>query len=750
MRNQPQKLLEVWDILCEEWGWETLTEPEWANYSNSPLPAFGNSEAKYVFQAPAQSECFVGRLNIIKQLTILLTDFRAERPIQVVTLVGMGGIGKTAIAAEIAHRIRNRFGDGVLWSVGSTGSLMEIVNSWAPALGYQLSGQLNPESASAIVRGALTNKQYLLVIDDAVVASHALKLLPNNPTCKLLLTTQNQEVAAAMGGIAISIPELTIDEGIDILRKILGSRRVDQELGMAHEICGLLEGHPLAIEIAARQLAVRNGYNLANMASMLHDIQHRLGLRISDRALRTSFESSWRDLDDTLRNVFIAAGVFEGRAFTSDAIGYILQVDVQDATNQLHLLSMHSLLASNNDGTYRQHKLLSDYSSEKLSTELLNRFADYYFSYVADHTDKYEIARNERLNVMGGMRAAYRMKRWEFVVSYAEVCGEMWKRVADYTGAKEGYQYAITASQEISDRKRELDFLHCLSVTSLEQHEYIEAEGIAKKVIEAANQYHDVELTAKAHQVMARVCLERSDYPGAKHHLTLCQSLFGQIGNNQGIAQSTYLSGVLAYDCQDYDIAAERAKDSIIMLEKGNDLNLAISPLRLLVDIAIEQSKHDEAETLCLQAIQICESTNDRSELHAIYYGLAVIYRYQERISQALQYSEYSALLAHRVGDLKFEALALYEQSKCILKLEQASVASDQALTSLQIFEDLGDTYNAIFVLSHLGDIAITQKNRDAARNAWTTALEYIEDRPHPCREELLDLIAGLDSQDFS
>ena len=296
------------------------------------------SDAKSApFQAIATPTHFVGREAEIEAIRMILSsDHEEHAGAMLVALVGMGGVGKTTLAAGIATAARTDFADGVLWANTTTSPPYEILDLWGRAYGYDFSGLSDLESRATAVRGMLADKQTLIVLDNVDDAALVRPLLPNGERCAVLLTTRNQEVAAALNAQSHLLGELSAESGAELLTQILGEARVHSEHDAAAEICRLLHCLPLAVEIAAKRLKSRPRMTLTAMADRLHSAQQRLDLGISDQAVRTSFAVSWDALEGELQHAFALQALFAGRPFTADAIAHIAQSDPFDADEHLY------------------------------------------------------------------------------------------------------------------------------------------------------------------------------------------------------------------------------------------------------------------------------------------------------------------------------------------------------------------------------------------------------------------------------
>ncbi|MCV6986023.1 protein kinase [Mycobacterium shinjukuense] len=230
---------------------------------------------------PSKVASFVGR---DAEATHLQELFWSSR---LVTLTGVGGVGKTTLAAHSAAKLHQQFTDGVWWvglSELSEGTLLtEVV---AAALGVR--EQLGRAPIEALV-DFLAQRQALVVLDDcehliADVASLAEALLRDCPQLRILATSR--EVLDIEGEAVLRLDPLSCPAVDDDppLRTLAGYESVqlfvqraravapgfeldDHNATSIARICARLEGLPLAIELAAARMRAMSAKQIAEELS---------------------------------------------------------------------------------------------------------------------------------------------------------------------------------------------------------------------------------------------------------------------------------------------------------------------------------------------------------------------------------------------------------------------------------------------------------------------------------------------------
>jgi predicted ATPase len=274
------------------------------------------------FTVPLTS--FVGRAAEVAEVADLLATYR------MVTVAGMGGVGKTRLAGEVAREVAGRYADGawlVELSAVEDGSLVPA--AVAAVMGLpQASGRSPVESLCA----ALARRQLLLVLDNCehvldAAAGLCRAVLLAADDVRLLATSREPlriagEVRFRLQPFAVPSPSGAAASDNDAVNLFTSRARqadphfcLDDRTGpLAAQVVTRLDGVPLAIELAAARLEVLGLDQMAGRQD--HSLQL---LTSSDRAaaprhqsLAATVEWSYRLLSDTEQQVFRRLAVFPG------------------------------------------------------------------------------------------------------------------------------------------------------------------------------------------------------------------------------------------------------------------------------------------------------------------------------------------------------------------------------------------------------------------------------------------------------
>ena len=323
-------------------------------------------------QLPLEVADFTGRAELASRIEKLLTDPATGVPI--VALSGPPGVGKSALAIRVGHRLRSAFPDGQ-WYVGLAGAgdhprdayavLAELLANTGVTTSAIPEGQ---DARAALLRSRLADRQVLIVLDDAGQAAQVRPLLPGTAGCAVLITSRNSlaGLLALEGGQSVLLDELAADDSAALVARLLGSRLLDR--GEAEELARLCGHLPLALRIAASNLAARPGTDPSRYLAELRSGNRLTKLSVAgdpQAAVRNAFEQSYQSLGPDASRLFRLLGVVPGPDFTASAAAALMDVPVDEAEAVLELLAAANLVQQHRPGRYQFHDLIRLYAQER-------------------------------------------------------------------------------------------------------------------------------------------------------------------------------------------------------------------------------------------------------------------------------------------------------------------------------------------------------------------------------------------------
>ncbi|XGV97029.1 MAG: tetratricopeptide repeat protein [Leptolyngbya sp. BL-A-14] len=341
-----------------------------ASSSDRPKPVFPPS---IPCNLPPVSAIFVGRE---KELEELHTQLKTGDTSAISAISGMGGIGKTELAAQYALQQRDMgtYPGGICWLKAREDLNPQIVLFARSHLGLTIPEDLELPAQVTYCWRHWRPGMTLLVFDDVQAYNDVTAVaIPQRSQFRVLLTTRLKFQPPVHDFEIKKLPE---GKAIELLRAIVPDGRIDQDLETTKEICHWLGYLPLGLELVGRYLARKPGTSLATLWQRLQD--KKLDAKaLKDAApemtaalgVAAAFELSWQELDESAQTLAVFLSLFALAEIPWTLVEACYPEEDAEAVEDVRdesLLNLH-LLERSGEGTYQLHQLLREFFAAKRS-----------------------------------------------------------------------------------------------------------------------------------------------------------------------------------------------------------------------------------------------------------------------------------------------------------------------------------------------------------------------------------------------
>ncbi len=324
--GRPAEALEVYHTVREAFVSELGIEPsdelrrlEHGILLGDPglnLPAYGAS-VRPVYrraapqptphQLPSDTADFIGRDDDVAAACEALTPGKVDaRAVPVVSITGRAGIGKSALAVHVAHRMLRSYPDGQLYASfdAAAGRSAQVLQRFLRALGVDRA-DVPPEldEQAHLYRSRLAGQRILVLLDGVTDESQIQPLLPGSGSCGVIVTSRSALVGLP-GAHRVRPRLLAPADGLRLLARIVGQTRVGTEATSAAELVAFCGGLPLAVRIAGARLTVREHWGIGQLLARMRDDTRLLDeLEHGPLSVRASLSGSYQVLPDGSRRL---------------------------------------------------------------------------------------------------------------------------------------------------------------------------------------------------------------------------------------------------------------------------------------------------------------------------------------------------------------------------------------------------------------------------------------------------------------
>ena len=637
---------------------------------------------------PAPLTAFIGRSDEIGAVSALV----ARPDVRLVTLTGVGGVGKTRLALRVAEAVRDRFPDGAVFvPLASVRDPELVLPAIAQALGLRDGSPLPPFER---LRSFILRQRILLVLDNFEQVTDAgpvlTELLAICPALTLLVTSraplrlsgerafavQPMRTAAAPNGSTEVATELgridAIALFVDRAQAVRPSFTLTAELApVVAAICERLEGLPLAIELAAARCGV------LTPVAMLSRLDQRLPLLTGGprdqpdrlRTMRNAIAWSHDLLNPAEQAFFRRLSVFSG-GISLDAAEAIAALPgpppakvggnpILPFPSLQPAPAIFDLLSSLVDGTLLQPVELVSGDQRYVMLETVREFA----AEQLDRAGEAELAR--------GAHAAY----------FTEMAEQSRKEMV------------LAASEALVSRfDVEHDNFRAAMTWSL-----------------AADPHLGLRLTSS----LAPYWDKRGFWAEGRAWLDRALAASAQLPPSRARALTLTSAGMFATLHGEFAPAKQLWAEGEAMAAALGEDDVAAPALRGLGIIASNEGDLERARTLFEQALAKFRAAGNRDILGLCLSDLGQVAARQGDLAEAIRQNENALIAARAVGNQWHVCLILGNLSEVYVDSGDMARGEVLATEALELSRQLGDTYGVAIGLYTLGNIL--NERQDAA-----------------------------------
>lgn len=644
---------------------------------------------------PAQFTPFVGRERELQQIEALF----AEPECRLVTVVGRGGMGKTRLtirAAEMLAGAQGAAGGGTLFEavyfIGLAGDettdalLAQLMNRLDVAPSQRLSARESVVNALRLRRCLLVLDNFEQLVDSAELLAEllaeapGLRLLVSSHTPlqlgmerRLLLEGLDYPPAAAEAGAVTQYGAGRLF--VEAARQAQPSFRVGPQDGPAIvEICRLLEGMPLALELAAAWVRVMDCAQIAREVAHSSDF---LSLPARERPQRHQsmaavFDYSWRLMSPEEQEALQRMAVFRG-PFSLEAIYAVTQV----SPLTLARLVDRALVRRGANGFYELHGLLRQFAAQHAAAngdETARRHGDFYLALVAAQEEAFygprpDAAAAPVLNSIDNVRRAWQWAIenhcWPEIAGALEGLGRFYQTTGRYVEGEAAFGLALEAvGPDGSIVKARLLIWRAYFLEKLGR--YGEAVAAARQAEEAAAGAPEgadgFDMTrAAAQSLLSKLLPHKGQFEEARELGAQAIAFFrrsqGQptagrsAASLEPLARALRRMAIVCWRGAEYEEALRYFREAIPLHQAlGHKAGLA-QLYSSMAGVFWERREIDEALQSVQRALALYEEIGDRMGVATAVGNLSILYRHNGQYEKALQTNAQSIAITEEMGD---------------------------------------------------------------------------------------------------
>lgn len=655
----------------------------------------------------------------------LLSNFKQQLfTAKTVALNGLPGVGKTALAVELAHdtEVLKQFPDGVLWAgLGRQPDVTMHLSTWAVALGIPQAevaklASVGVEAWAKAIHTAIGMRRMLLIVDDAWQAEAALAFKLGGPNCAHLVTTRLPGIALDFAGeYAIAVKELSEDKGLTLLAQ-LASRVVEAEPEEAKALVKAVGGLPLGLILMGKYLRqeTHSGQprRLHRALERLRKTEERLRLTQPQSPLERQpslpvdtplsllavIEISDEALDEVSSYALRALSVFPPKpnTFSEEAALSVCTATVET----LDKLDDFGLLETSEPRRYTLHQTIADYARLKLTDDTAyERMVDFFIRYAETHKTNYNALDLETSNMLAALQVAFDQGLQAALLRGTNTFFHFLENRGLYVLTQVHLKRAEQAARCFDNPTDLVAALGNLGVISIKLGDYVQATKYYQEVLSLARKFGYFGVSVVSLVNLGTIAIQQGNYEQAERYSLEALELVREIEQFIGINA--------------YEIGQLRGLSHI---------------LEHLGTVALNRGKDRQAENYYKQGLKLAHQWGDSQNICTLLQGLGGVADHRGDDKQAKAYYQESLVLARQIGYCERIINLLMNLGVLAINCRDYKQGKEYIQEGLDLAQKSGHRLLISQLFCEWGELHLRQKKIDAASEAYFKSLKVAQE----------------------
>ncbi|WP_275557800.1 tetratricopeptide repeat protein [Streptomyces sp. 5-6(2022)] len=707
------------------------------------------------------------------ELDVLMASIGTESSegavLTVETVSGMAGVGKTAVAVDMARTLAPRFPAGQVFLDlrGHSSSQEPLSPSAALATLLRLFGApadtipVRLDELIALWRTTIADRRAVIVLDDAAGPDQVAPLLPGHSPA-LTIVTSRRHLTGLPHAVPLALEVLPTDDAITLFRSFAGAARTQDitETTRIVRLCGHL---PLAIELVANRFRSRPSWSLTTLGERLARSPGPLGeIRNADQEILRAFALSYRALDAAQRTTFRRLGLHPGTDFTSESAAALLDLPAKETERLIESLLECHLLREPTPDRYRFHDLLGEYArmlafsedDEREREQALARLITFYLR-AAERADRVAYPRRIRLAADGAdgadqlaalprMRNADEARAWfatergnllaaerharthdspESAARLAHALAGFLEAECHWQDAADILQHTTDHWSRTGDQPALCHALLHLSSNHANTGRYAQAVEAGERALEIARRTGDRDAEWEAYRILGVIHWHMGENETAVvlHQRALAIGVASGNVLNQARSRNNTAISLLALG--ELDRALDHFQNAISGFRSAGDEASAVRTLNNVGDLYTRRGDHAQARKTFEELLPLTESAGNAYAQAMVRTNLAANLAETGEIDRALALHQQALTDFRILGDRKSQATAYNGLGEAYFKEGSVDASVENHAKALDIARDIGTTQEITRALRGLGQSELANGRLEAAAEHLEAAI---------------------------